>query len=134
MDAVDCRKEVVNKILLWAAAKGIDIEECRYDIDLILNGVEIIKRCTEIAPVQVDRNEMLLKRFLVAKQVKGCTKRTLQFYAVSIKSMLERMEKTVDDITADDIRYYMAVRLRRDKVSKTTIGNEIRNFMKRSRN
>ena len=49
VDAVDCRKEVVNKILLWAAAKGIDIEECRYDIDLILNGVEIIKRCTEIA-------------------------------------------------------------------------------------
>ena len=90
--------------------------------------MEIIKRCTEIAPVQVDRNEMLLKRFLVAKQVKGCTKRTLQFYAVSIKSMLERMEKTVDDITADDIRYYMAVRLRRDKVSKTTIGNEIRNL------
>lgn len=42
--------------------------------------------------------------------------------------MLERMEKTVDDITADDIRYYMAVRLRRDKVSKTTIGNEIRNL------
>lgn len=128
MDAVDCREEIVNKILLWASAKGIDIEECRYDIDLILNGVEIIKRCTEIAPVQVDRNEMLLKKFLVAKQVKGCTKKTLQFYAVSIKSMLERMEKTVDDITADDIRYYMAVRLRRDKVSKTTIGNEIRNL------
>ena len=62
MDAVDCREEIVNKILLWASAKGIDIEECRYDIDLILNGVEIIKRCTEIAPVQVDRNEMLLKK------------------------------------------------------------------------
>ena len=49
MDAVDCRKEVVNKILLWAAAKGIDIEECRYDIDLILNGVDhkaVYRDCT----------------------------------------------------------------------------------------
>lgn len=39
VDAVDCREEIVNKILIWASAKGIDIEECRYDIDLILNGV-----------------------------------------------------------------------------------------------
>ena len=27
VDAIDCREEIVNKILLWAAAKGIDIEE-----------------------------------------------------------------------------------------------------------
>lgn len=33
----------------------------------------------------------------------------------------------MDDITADDIRYYMTIRLRRDKVSKVTLGNEIRN-------
>ena len=93
-----------------------------------LNNVEVTSRCTEIAQIKEDRNEMLLKKFLIAKRVKGCTKRTLEYYAKSIKGILERIGKTVDDITADDVRYYMAVRLRQDKVTKTTVGNEIRNL------
>ena len=44
------------------------------------------------------------------------------------KRELSEIGKTVDDITTEDIRYYMAIRLQRDKVSKTTIGNEIRNL------
>ena len=124
----DCREDIVNALVMWASAHGIDSSEAKYDFFMLLNNVEVTSRCTEIAQIKEDRNEMLLKKFLIAKRVKGCTKRTLEYYATSIKGILERIGKTVDDITADDVRYYMAVRLRQDKVTKTTVGNEIRNL------
>lgn len=102
--------------------------DIKNELYLLLNDFEIIGRSTEIAEVKEDRNEFLLKKFLVAKKVKGCTRRTLEFYAVSVKKILEEIGKTVDDIEADDIRYYMALRLRRDKVSEVTVGNEIRSL------
>ena len=50
----------------------------------------------------------------------------MKFYTICVRKFIDFLGKTVDDITADDIRYYMAVRLQRDKVTKTTVGNEIR--------
>lgn len=125
---IDCREDVLNNLISWAASHGIDPSEAKYDFYMMLNNVEITSRCTEIAQIEENRNEYLLKKFLIAKKVKGCTDRTLQFYGTSIKSILQRIGKTVDDITADDIRFYMAVRIRQDKVSKTTVGNETRNL------
>lgn len=40
--------------------------------------------------------------------------------------MLNKINKTVDEITTDDIRYYLAVREQRDKISKTTLDTELR--------
>lgn len=125
---VDCRDDVINKLIMWASEHGISPSESKYDLYMILNNVEITSRCTEVAELKEDRNEMLLKKFLVAKNVKGCTPRTIRYYRISIKKILEQIGKTVDDITTDDIRYYMALRLRRDKVSRVTLGNEIRNL------
>lgn len=122
----DCREDVINKLIVWAQEHGIAPSESKYDLYMILNNVEITSRCTELAEVQQDRNEMLLKKFLIVKNVKGCTERTLEFYGKEIRKALERMGKTVDDITADDIRLDMAKRLKRDNVSEVTVGNEQR--------
>ena len=127
-DIKDCRDEVINELIVWAGKHGIDASEAKYDLWVILNNVEITSRCTEIAELNEDQDNLLLKRFLISKQVKGCTKRTLQYYAASIPFTLQKIGKSVTEITTDDIRYYMAMRLRRDKVTKTTIGNEIRNL------
>lgn len=124
----DCRDEVINNLIMWAVRHGLDASEAKYDFYMLMNNVEITSRCTEVAQVQENRNEYLLKKFLIAKQVKGCTQRTLEHYAKDLKRSLTRIGKTVDDITPDDLRYYMAVRLRQDKVTKTTVGNEIRNL------
>lgn len=124
----DCREDVLNSLISWAISHGIDSTESKYDFYMLLNNVEITSRCTEIAQIEENRNEYLLKKFLIAKKVKGCTDRTLNYYGQSIQTILNKIGKTVDDITADDIRFYMAIRIRQDKVSKTTVGNEIRNF------
>ena len=40
--------------------------------------------------------------------------------------ILDHIGKTVDDITSDDIRYYLAVRQRRDHIGKRTADTELR--------
>ena len=122
----DCREEIVNSLAMWAEKHGVDASDAKFDFYMILNNVEITSRCTEVAELQENRNEYLLKRFLVAKKVSGCTPRTIELYARSITGVLREVGKNVEDITADDIRYYMAIRLRRDGVSKVTVANEIR--------
>ena len=106
----DCREEIINKLIMWASGHGIQPSESRYELYMLLNDVEIMSRCTEVAILKADRNEALLKKFLVVKNVKGCTERTLEFYGKEIHKALERIGKTVDDITADDIRLDMAKR------------------------
>lgn len=122
----DCREEIINKLVIWAADHGISVRESKYDLYMILNNVEITSRCTEVAELKEDRNEALLKKFLIVKNVKGCTPRTIEFYGKEIHKSLEKIGKTVDDIVADDIRLYMAKRLKVDKVSEITVGNEQR--------
>lgn len=84
----DCREDVLNGLICWATSHGIDPSEAKYDLYMLLNNVEITSRCTEIAQVKENRNEYLLKKFLIAKKVKGCTDRTLHYYAVSVKKYL----------------------------------------------
>ena len=122
----DCREEIVNQLIMWASGHGIPPLESKYDLYMILSGVEIMRRCTEVAELKEDRNEMLLKKFLVVKNVKGCTPRTIEFYGKEIHKILDTIGKTVDDVTADDIRLYMAKRLKVDRVSEVTVGNEQR--------
>lgn len=104
----------------------IDDEDIRNRLYIILNKYEIIQRETSIALLQEDRNEFLIRSFIVAKTVKGCTERTLHYYKDRVSASIEKMGKTVDDITTEDIRLYIAKRLYCDGVSKTTVGNEIR--------
>lgn len=128
MVVTDARKDLINEILQYMLPLVPDLTDAESALYILLNKYEITSRCTEIAEIQGDRNIYLLKKFLIAKTVKGCTPRTVDYYKKSITKVLAVIGKTVDDITADDIRYYMAVRQQRDRVSKTTIANERRNL------
>lgn len=122
----DCREELTNDLAMWAQTLGANAREAKNDIYLLLDKYEVTSRCTEVAEIQHDRNEMLIKKFLIAKQVQGRTAKTVEFYYREVKKILDDIGKTVDDITPDDLRFYMAKRLRIDKISKVTIGNEMR--------
>ena len=44
----DYREDIVNALVMWASAHGIDSAEAKYDFFMLLNNVEITSRCTEI--------------------------------------------------------------------------------------
>lgn len=122
----DERESLINEVCMYLVGRGIEPGEAKDALYIIMNKYEITSRCTSLAEMKEDRNDFLLNRFMIAKTVKGCSKRTLKLYGTELKRILQAIGKTVDDITADDIRYYLAVRQRRDGVSKTTADNELR--------
>ncbi|MDO5776536.1 MAG: tyrosine-type recombinase/integrase [Eubacteriales bacterium] len=124
----DERGKLINEICMYLTPIVPDLNDAKSALYMILDSYEITGRSTELAEVQTDRNDHLVRLFLIAKSVKGCSNRTIQFYGTEVRKILQRINKTVDDITADDIRLYMAIRSRSNGVSNVTIGNEIRAF------
>ena len=97
------------------------VSNCLY---IILEGYDIQKKSTELAEYKPEDNILLLKKFLIAKKIKGCTDRTLHYYSMEIPRALDSIGKSAVDVTADDIRVWIAYRMR--EVSITTCNNELR--------
>lgn len=123
---MDVRSELIDKLSMTLADRTLSVGDLRNILYIELDGYEITSRCTEIAMLKEDRNEDLVRRFIVSKMVKGCTERTVEFYTSTMKFVLNKINKTIDDITSDDIRLYIALRKRKDGVVDTTIDNELR--------
>ena len=64
--------------------------------------------------------------FFVAKKVEGLGEKSLKYYKYVIDHFFSVMQKTPRQVTTDDVRYYLAVRQSKDKVTTTTIDTERR--------
>ena len=117
--------EIIDEIMRNIVNYCNDPEAVSNSLYITFQHYSITKKSTEIVQYEPDTNELLIKRFLVAKKIKGCTQKTLEFYNSSVSKSLERIGKNVIDITTDDIRIFIALRIR-DGVSAVTVGNEKR--------
>lgn len=122
---MSARNELYEKILIMLTGVGIDVADIKSDIQIILSEYEVQERSTEIVLRNEDRNEYLIKKFLMAKIVKGCTERTIDHYKKELEFIFSRLNKTADNVEADDIRLYLAIRQKKDGITKTTAGNEL---------
>ena len=76
----------------------------------------------------VKNNNRILEIFLSAKQVEGCSIKTIKYYETTIRQLYKKMPKNVSEYTTEDIRAYLAVFQRKHKSSKVTIDNIRRIF------
>lgn len=65
----------------------------------------------------------LLRLFLTAKEVEGCSARTITYYENTIRHMAEYIGKPYTQIESDDLRSYLADYESRRNTSKVTIDN-----------
>lgn len=115
-------------IALTPYLKDLSGQDLKLRISMVLANYDISQTEHALTIYEGDINEMILMRFLSAKIAQGCSPRTIEFYRKSITDVLLRIGKPYSDITADDIRLYIASRIYKDKVSKTTANNERRNM------
>ena len=66
------------------------------------------KENTQMIKYEESNNERLYKMFFIAKKLQGLSDRTLKAYQSEIKRFMKVVLKNFSDITADDIRYYLA--------------------------
>lgn len=120
--------DFLNSLVMtvYPYVKENELQEIKMQFDILLHDYEIRKTSTELTVYQGDVNDEMLVRFLRAKVAKGCTKRTLGLYQVCVRKVLGKIGKPYNEVTPDDLRYYIAYRLSVDGVTKTTVGNEMR--------
>ena len=83
---------------------------------------------TEKVKEDVKSNNRILEIFLSAKQVEGCSIKTIKYYESTVRQLYKKMPKKVSEYTTEDIRAYLAVFQRKHKSSKVTIDNIRRIF------
>lgn len=120
------KDEIVNEIVCMLQRQGFEVEGISNKIYMILKDVDIVRKETALAVRDDILNDNLLKRFLAAKMVKGCTENTIIAYKNTISKTLCRLNISVTEITSDDIRIYIAQRLTQDKISKSFMNTELR--------
>lgn len=122
------REDLENELIvaLTPLLKPEDVQAAKLKICMVVNKYDIQLAETSLTVWDGDRNEVILKRFIMAKVAQGCSPRTIHFYTTSVRKVLLMIGKPYDEVTADDIRYWMAIRVQRDGVSKVTVNNEYR--------
>lgn len=104
----------------------LPFEEIKAQITIILSDYEVASRKTEIAIRSEDKNQKYIMMFLAAKAAGGRTDKTLHCYRSYLVKIFDSIGKDVDEITPEDIKLYLAKKLRVDKIKKTSVDNERR--------
>lgn len=104
------------------------IQDAAMMIDMVLNDYNVDQAERALIVYEEDMTQLMIRKFLAAKIAKGCSERTIGYYRDTVTKALMVIGKPYDQVAADDIRYYLAMRVQRDGVSKTTANNERRNL------
>lgn len=96
---------------------------------IAFDGIEVVRSQNQISTEVLDDNE-LVQRFLIQKKIDGLSKRTIDYYRVTLEKWLHfYIKKSVLEWTRDDVRMHFARRMiDYPEVSKVTINNDRRNF------
>ena len=73
-------------------------------------------------------NDEFLKMFLAAKQIEGCSERTIKYYKTTVEHLLSHTEVSVRKITTEEIRDYLSNYQKQNNCSNVTIDNVRRNI------
>ena len=121
---------VINEIVYAISpyVKREDVSDMRMRIAIALSKYDIKKAVTDIVPYQGDVNEQIIMRFLVAKTAAGLSQRTLKEYKGTLTRILQKIGKPYTQITASDVRLYLAYRINRDGITKVAADNERRDL------
>ena len=124
------KKQLIDELTntLSPHIEGMSITDLRLKLEIALSEYDISKQEHSLIVYEGDVNELILNRFLSAKIAQGCSKNTMRYYRNSIRMALEKIGKPYMDVTADDIRLFVATRIYKDGASKTTANNERRNL------
>lgn len=70
-----------------------------------------------------ENNNSTLQLFLSAKQVEGCSEKSLKYYRTTLSKMINKVDKPVRQVETNDIRNYLSSYENESKASKITIDN-----------
>lgn len=101
----------------------IQIAQLNESLKSILNDFEVFKKDNNLPVDESKVNQELLVSFLSAKQIEGCSEKTIDYYGNTIFKMMESVNLKIESITTDDLRKYLSEYKNQSNASKSTIDN-----------
>ena len=91
------------------------LEHCFFNVDVIALGNENF--------IQSKSNLTLKEEFLSAKQVEGCSERSVNYYSSTLDNLIKSLVKPFNQIETEDLRVYLSEYQKKNDASKQTIDN-----------
>ena len=73
-------------------------------------------------------NIELIDKFISAKEIEGCSKRTTKYYESTLLKMNSKLDKEITNMTTDDLRTYLTDYQKINNCSKASVDNIRRNL------
>ena len=122
-------EDLINEIVDMMAddLSADQIKKLRNVLHIKLKEYSIEKLISKI-PWNSDCNISKLNKFISTKRLEGLSENSLEQYSRAIKNLFKEIQKPLDMINTDDIRYYLSKYNEERKVSNVTLNNMRRYF------
>lgn len=87
-----------------------------------LHGKTIEEECTELS-TYCDDNDYMLQVFAANKKLENLSDKSIEQYVRTTRNMLLTLNKNYKDVTTEDIKYYLAMYQKQNKVGSNTLSN-----------
>lgn len=91
------------------------LEHCFFNVDVVALDNENL--------IQSKSNQTLKEAFLSAKQIEGCSLRSISYYGSTLDNLIKNLQKPFNQVETEDLRVYLSEYQKRNNASKQTIDN-----------
>lgn len=121
---MDARVDIVNGVVdaMRGMIGGDAVNRLEEILLTELKKYEVEERTTDIV-VRDGTAEGLLRKFLATKRVEGKSENTLDYYSRTLQIFLLELDRRIYEVTAFDLRYYLAAYKEKKKVGNRTLDN-----------
>lgn len=100
------------------------LEKLKETLQINLEKIEMSVITDEIEKQkQIESNENYINSFISAKEVEGCSARTIKYYKEIIERLVNKLDKPIQKITTEEIRIYLSEYKEINNCNTTTIDN-----------
>lgn len=120
------KTEVISNITKDMEDSLTDYQLNKLKESLIINfeGVEFIIKTDELKhQEELDENKSMIDSFISSKQVEGCSERTIKYYKEIIEKFVNSFDKSIKQISTNEIRNYLSNYKDNSSSGSTTIDN-----------
>lgn len=120
------KTEVISNITKDMEDSLTDYQLNKLKESLIINfeGVEFIIKTDELKhQEELDENKNMIDSFISSKQVEGCSERTIKYYKEIIEKFVNTFDKSIKQISTNEIRNYLSNYKNNSSCGATTIDN-----------
>ena len=111
-------EQIQNSILeqMQESLSNEQLQKLENVMAIEFQGIEVQQECTQLVTSE-SHWEKILRTFIASKRIENCSIGTLERYKDCVTKLVTSLNKRLQDITTNDIRYYLAMYQEQRKIS-----------------